>query len=109
MTLVTPSPTNQENQLDALNNGFDEQLINLPYLHQVIDYSPLTISPDSCVIDAINLMNQRMVNNLIRKANDYVLVVKGKQLLGIFTIKDILRVITLNINLSAVKMADVMS
>ncbi len=109
MTLATASSTNQENPLDSLNNGFDRQLINLPYLYQVIDYFPLTISPDSWVMEGINLINQQKVNNLIHKANDYILVVKAKQLLGIFTIKDILRVITLNINLSAVKMADVMT
>jgi PAS domain S-box-containing protein len=100
--------------MDAFTNRFNRKLINLPNLHQIIHYSPLTISPDSCVMDAINLMNQQQdhkvtVNNPIHQVTDYVLVVEGKQLQGIFTIKDVLRVITLNTDLSAVKMADVMT
>ncbi|MFN4877721.1 MAG: PAS domain S-box protein [Aphanizomenon sp.] len=96
--------------MDALTNGFDEKLINLPNLLQIINYSPLTISPDSYVTDAINLMNQTdAVNNPNQDPNDYILVVKGRQLQGIFTIKDVLRVIALNINLSAVKMSEVMT
>ena len=96
--------------MDALTNGFDEKLINLPNLLQIINYSTLTISPDSYVTDAINLMNQTAaVNNPNQDPNDYILVVKGRQLQGIFTIKDVLRVIALNINLSAVKMSEVMT
>jgi PAS domain S-box-containing protein len=100
--------------MDAFTDGFEQQLITLPKLHQIINYCPLTISPDSCITDAINLMNQPRdpiitVNNLIHEANDYVLVVEGKKLQGIFTIKDVLRVITLNINLSVVKIAEVMT
>jgi CBS domain-containing protein len=100
--------------MDAFNHRFNQKLINLPNLHQIIHYSPLTISPDSCVMDAINLMNQQQdhkvtVNNPINQITDYVVVVEGKQLQGIFTIKDVLRVITLNTDLSAVKMADVMT
>ena len=45
--------------MDAFNHRFHRKLINLPNLHQIIHYSPLTISPDSCVMDAINLMNQQ--------------------------------------------------
>ncbi len=113
MTLFTATSTDQRKQLDAFNE-FNQKLINLPGLHQIINYSPLTISPDSYIIDAINLMNQPqdhsiVVNKLIQEVNDYVLVVEGKQLQGIFTIKDILRLITLNTNLSAVKIAEVMT
>ncbi|MTJ12253.1 PAS domain S-box protein [Anabaena sp. UHCC 0187] len=100
--------------MDTLTDGFNQPFINLPNLNQIINYFPLTISPDSYVIDAINLMNQQpdqnvTVNNPIKEANDCILVVEGKQLLGIFTIKDVLRVIGLNTNLSAVKMAVVMT
>lgn len=98
--------------MDSLNNGFNQQLINLPKLSQIIDYSPLTISADSCVMEAINLINQIQnyeFNNPFKQANDYVLVVNQNELQGIFTIKDVLRVIALNINLLEVKIAEVMT
>lgn len=98
--------------MDSLNNGFNQQLINLPNLSQIIDYSPLTISADSCVMEAINLINQTQnyqFNNRLKQTNDYVLVVNQNELQGIFTIKDVLRVIALNINLLGVKIAEVMT
>jgi PAS domain S-box-containing protein len=98
--------------MDSLNNGFNQQLINLPNLSQIIDYSPLTISADSCVMEAINLINQTQnyeFKNQLKQANDYVLVVNQNELQGIFTIKDVLRVIALNINLLGVKIAEVMT
>lgn len=100
--------------MNPQTDEFNQKLINLPKLHQIINYSPLTISPNSYVTDAINLMNQQLnhpvaVNNFIRQANDYILVVEGKQLQGIFTILDVLRVIALNTNLSGLKMAEVMN
>ena len=98
--------------MDSLNNDFHQQFLNLPNLSQIIDYSPLTISADSCVMDAINLINQSQnyqVNNPLKTASDYVLVVNQNELQGIFTIKDLLRVIALNINLLEVKIAEVMT
>jgi PAS domain S-box-containing protein len=98
--------------MDSLNNGFNQQLINLPNLSQIIDYSPLTISADSCVMEAINLINQTQnyeFKNPLKQTNDYVLVVNQNELQGIFTIKDVLRVIALNINLLGVKIAEVMT
>jgi PAS domain S-box-containing protein len=112
MKLVTTPSTHDIKPMDLLNNGFNQPLINLPSLSQIIDYSPLTINYDSCVIDAINLINQPEsyeFNNRIKKAKDYVLVLNQNELQGIFTIKDILKVITLNINLSEVKIAEVMT
>ena len=113
-TLVTAVSIHQRKQLNPQTDEFNQKLINLPKLHQIINYSPLTISPNSYVTDAINLMNQQLnhpvaVNNFIRQANDYILVVEGKQLQGIFTIPDVLRVIALNTNLSGLKMAEVMN
>lgn len=108
---MTTTSTPDIKPMDSLNNGFHQQFINLPSLGQIIDYSPLTISSDSCVMDAINLINQSpyQVNNPLKTANDYVLVVNQNELQGIFTIKDVLRVIALNINLLGVKIAEVMT
>lgn len=109
---MTTTSTHDIKPMDSLNNGFNQQFLNLPNLSQIIDYSPLTINYDSCVMDAMNLINQSpnyQVNNPLKTANDYVLVLNQNELQGIFTIKDILKVITLNINLSEVKIAEVMT
>ena len=87
--------------------------MDIPNLQQIINYSPLTISPDNSVIDAINLMNRKQDHiitdsQVIQRDNDYVLVVDEEKLKGIFTINDVLRVIALNINLSTVKISEVM-
>ncbi len=112
MKLVTTSSTHDIKPMESLNNGFNQQLINLPKLSQIIDYSPLTISADSCVMEAINLINQTQnsqFNNPLKTANDYVLVVNQDELQGIFTIKDVWRIIALNINLLGVKISEVMT
>ncbi|MGM3307774.1 PAS domain S-box protein [Anabaena sp. WFMT] len=102
---------------------FNEQLIDLPNLHQVIDRYPLTISLDSYVVDAIILMNQEQSNSLelinfsaslpsrksSQKVTSYVLVVKETQLVGIFTLTDVLRLTALGLDLSSKTMAEVMT
>ena len=82
-TLVTAVSIHQRKQLNPQTDEFTQKLINLPKLHQIINYSPLTISPNSYVTDAINLMNQQLnhpvaVNDFIRQANDYVFSRRGK-------------------------------
>jgi PAS domain S-box-containing protein len=109
MKLVAEVSIDQTKPLNPLVDGLNEKLIDLPSLHQIIDYSPVTIGHDSYVMDAIKLMNQVAVSHLTQEAKDYVLVVEGKKLQGILTIKDVLRVVASNTNLSAVKMADVMN
>ncbi|WP_413171506.1 PAS domain-containing protein [Anabaena azotica] len=102
---------------------FNDHLIDLPSLHQVIDCYPLTISPDSHVSEAINLMNQaenhiHNINNTSRsllgnkqqkKVTSYVLIVQQRQLLGIFTLADVLKLTALNIDLAKTTMAEVMT
>ncbi|AFZ24086.1 PAS domain S-box [Cylindrospermum stagnale PCC 7417] len=101
----------------------NEHLIDLPTLYHVIDRSPLTISPDSYVVDAIFLMNQERSNSLTltsfnpscnsnlwsHQTTSYVLVVEGGQLLGIFTERDIVRFTATGIDLSKARMAEVMT
>ena len=87
--------------------------MDIPNLQQIINYYPLTISPDNSVIDAIHLINRKQDHiitdgQVIQRDNDYVLVVDEGKLKGIFTINDVLRVIALNINLSTVKITEVM-
>ncbi|MFM2062870.1 MAG: hypothetical protein RLZZ507_2540 [Cyanobacteriota bacterium] len=101
----------------------NDQLVALPNLHQVIDRYPLTISPDSHVLDAIILMNQEQnksveivnaseslpVSKGREKASGYILVVQKTQLLGIFTLRDVLRLTALGKDLSKTRIAEVMT
>ncbi|WP_071189940.1 PAS domain-containing protein [Trichormus sp. NMC-1] len=101
------------------------QMIDLPSLHKLIDHHPLKISPNSQVVDAITLMNQEQSNSLelinfsaslslpcrksSQKVTSCVLVVEETQLLGIFTLRDVLKLTASGIDLSSVTMAEVMT
>ncbi|MFN6534971.1 MAG: PAS domain S-box protein [Nostoc sp. EkiNYC01] len=103
--------------------GFNDRLINLPTLYDVINRTPLTISPDSYVVEAIILMSQERCdrsasNNLNTSLNlclgsqsltDCILVLEAGHLLGIVTEKDVVRLIASGINLSTVTIAQVMT
>ncbi|ODG97568.1 histidine kinase [Nostoc sp. KVJ20] len=102
---------------------FNDQLINLPSLNHVINRSPLTISPDSFVIEAIILMSQERCSNYAPTSFNFsldlnprnqtltgcVLVLERGKLLGIFTEKDVISLIASGINLSTMTMAEVMT
>ncbi|MCC5643218.1 PAS domain S-box protein [Nostoc sp. CHAB 5824] len=102
---------------------FKDQLINLPSLNRVINRSPLTINPDSFVVEAIFLMSQERCSNYaptnLNISLDFnpgnqaltgcVLVMEGVNILGIFTEKDVLRLLASGIDLSTVTMAEVMT
>ncbi|WP_318780346.1 PAS domain S-box protein [Atlanticothrix silvestris] len=110
-------------RIDELTMRFHDQLIDLPNLYDVIDYSPLTISPDNYAIDAVILMNQERSHSLsLNSFNsslnssrwDYhetncILVAEAGHLLGIFTIRDVMRITASGVDLSQVKMAEVMT
>ena len=102
---------------------FNDRLINVPSLNNVINPSPLTIKPDSFVVEAILLMSQEECSNYIptnlnclldlnpgnQASTGCVLVVEGVYLLGIFTEKDVFRLIASGIDLSTVTIAQVMT
>lgn len=102
---------------------FNDQLIDFPTLYHVIDRSPLTISPDGYVIDAIFLMNQERSHSFglasfnpsfnsnfwRQQQTSYVLVVEREQLLGIFTERDLVRFTASGIDLPRAKISDVMT
>ncbi|MFN6568562.1 PAS domain S-box protein [Dendronalium sp. ChiSLP03b] len=110
-------------RIDELTMRFNDRLIDLPNLYHVIDYSPLTISPDSYVVDAVILMSQQRSDNLPlssfsssldsnrcnQRQTSCILVVEAGHLLGIFTDTDVIRVTASGIDLSQVKMAEVMT
>ncbi|MBE9038428.1 PAS domain S-box protein [aff. Roholtiella sp. LEGE 12411] len=102
---------------------FKDQLIDLPTLYDVIDRSPLTISPDSYVGEAIVLMSQERSSNYglansdsssdsslwSQQVTGCILVVERSQLLGILTEKDVVKLTSCHEDLSQVKMSEVMS
>ncbi len=79
---------------------FNNQLIDLPNLYHVIDRSPLTISPDSYVVDAVASMNEE---------RSYILVVDKNNVLGIFTEKDVVKLAASGVEFSGVKISEVMT
>ncbi|MEH1834376.1 MAG: PAS domain S-box protein [Nostoc sp.] len=101
----------------------NDQLINLPSLNHVINRSPLTINPDSFVIEAIVLMSQERCTNYVpttlnssldlnlesQPLSGCVLVMEVGNLLGIFTEKDVVKLIASGMDLSTVTIAEVMT
>jgi PAS domain S-box-containing protein len=97
-------------------------LMDLPALEQVMQYSTLTVAPDTPVINVIALMSQLKGNgcNLSnaepssglsvpsQEQNSCVLVVQGSYLLGIFTEQDVVRLTALGTDFSNVKISQVM-
>jgi PAS domain S-box-containing protein len=79
----------------------------------VIDRSPLTIAPSGLVLDAIALMNEAQdgrgeSSSIVARAG-CILAVEDRQLLGIFTERDVVRLIAAGRDLTGVKMAEVMT
>ncbi|WP_193196819.1 PAS domain S-box protein [Nostoc sp. MG11] len=99
-----------------------DQLIDLPTLYHVIDRSPLTISPNRSVVEAIALMSQERSSNydltdlsspcassiLSQQVSGCVLVVERSRLLGILTEEDVVKITNSYKDLSTVKIAEVM-
>ncbi|MBD2744641.1 histidine kinase dimerization/phosphoacceptor domain -containing protein [Coleofasciculus sp. FACHB-1120] len=91
-------------------------------LESVIDRRPLTVSPDTLVIDAIAMMGKAKSSCVLPSLKippeavlmsearaSSVFVVDGLHLLGVFTHTDAIRIIASEINLAEVKIASVMT
>jgi len=101
---------------------FQDQLIDLPTLFNLFNRFPLTIKPDSYVVDAILLMIQKpnqstsphslsraLANIICHQQEDiYILVVESGYLLGIITAKNLINIIQSGINISQTQVAEVM-
>ncbi|MBU7582728.1 MAG: PAS domain S-box protein [Nostoc sp. TH1S01] len=99
-----------------------EQLINLPTLYDLINRSPLTISPDSYIVDAIILMSHKKSQTLSltslnrylkldiynQQENSCILVVESGYLLGIITAKDVVNIIASGVDITQKKVSEVM-
>ncbi len=77
------------------------QPIDLPSLERIINCFPLKAETDTLVIDAIALMN--------RAKSDCVLVVEDGQLLGIFTERDVVKLVAAKKDLTSLKLFEVMT
>ncbi|WP_413198537.1 PAS domain S-box protein [Nostoc piscinale] len=99
-----------------------DQLINLPTLDYLINFSPLMISPDSYLVDAIILMSQKLTQNQsltglnrylqpdiwTQQENSCILVVECGYLLGIITAKDVVNIIASGVDITKTKVSEVM-
>lgn len=103
--------------------SFPNQLVHLASLIEVINRSPLTVSPDLSVAAAIALMSQaegRHCTLLIADAaapvelsnlhqNSCMLVTEGRQLRGILTERDIVRLTAAQTDLTNISVGEVMT
>lgn len=102
---------------------FNYQHLDLPIIEQIIDFTPLKVSPQTPIIDVIALMGEvrhrscDLINsNLIPSSSsgccervDCALIMEGEELKGIFTEQDLVRVAAMDINLSETPIARVMT
>jgi two-component system, cell cycle sensor histidine kinase and response regulator CckA len=103
--------------------SFSSQIAHLPSLIEVMNRSPLTVSPDLSVETAITLISQaegKHCNLLISDAtapvklsnlhqHSFVLVTKGMQLRGILTERDIVRLTAAQTDLTNISVGEVMT
>ncbi|AUT01084.1 histidine kinase [Nostoc sp. CENA543] len=91
--------------------------IDLPNLEQVMEDAPVTVTSDILLIDVIDLMNRTLgIDSSLGAGNlpqqryiGCILIVEGKRLIGIFTLKDVVRVIASGQDLSGVRIGEVMT
>lgn len=102
---------------------FNNALICAPDPEEAIDRQPLTVTPDTLLVSAIALMSQvRGSSCLLHSLNSKsdlppmnearsscVLVMQGSQLRGIFTERNIVRLIASGMNFEGTTIAEVMS
>ncbi|MBI1241222.1 CBS domain-containing protein [Umezakia ovalisporum] len=101
----------------------DDPQIGVPCLEDAIDRQPLVVSPDTALIDVVNLMSQTRGNccllpnfdstitsdSMQGTRSSCVLVMEGTELLGIFTERDIVRLTAVAKDFASVKITDVMA
>jgi PAS domain S-box-containing protein len=105
----------------AASNAWTDAIATLPTLEQLIDRSPLTVTPDTLLSDAIAYMRQRLENSscLINadaavspsalESASCILVVEGSQLVGMLTEGDVVRLTISGVDGSQVPIAQVMT
>jgi CBS domain-containing protein len=104
--------------------SFNDPQITLLDLEEAIDRHPLTVPPDTSLIDVLAFMSQTPspVNNIEAISEEasrlqptrntrssYVLVMQETEILGIFTERDIVRLTALDQDFEGLKIAEVMT
>ena len=91
--------------------GFDHS-VGTPPLAEAIDLQPLIVSPDTCLMEVVGLMNETAqtyrTDRLHGARASCVLVMQGEALQGIFTERDLVRLTASGIDLRATKIFEVM-
>jgi CBS domain-containing protein len=101
----------------------NDPLMNAPASGEAIDRQPLRVTPDTLLVEAIALMSEtRGQSCLLPNSNSAaeeisinesrsscVLVMQDSQLLGIFTERDIVRLVASNTSFAGVKIGEVMN
>ncbi len=100
---------------------YDDLLLSEPSIEAAIDENPLIVAPETLLVDVIAFMNQQRIDgksvidspslNLAKHQarSSCVLVMLGKELVGIFTERDIVRLTALSVNFQGVTIAEVMT
>ncbi len=78
------------------------QLILLPSLDSAIDFSPMAVAPDTPLLHVIALMNQ------YQPQASSVLVVENSQVVGWLTDRDIVRLLSSNVDFKTASVSEVM-
>ena len=94
----------------------DNLSFQLPKLEEIIEPNPLTIAPETPVIDAITRMNQPRASychdstktNLVSRSS-YLLVLEQSQLVGVLTERDIVKLSATTIDFRQVTVGEVMT
>ena len=90
---------------------------NSIYLDLAIDHCPLMIAPNKSVLDAINLMNQRIEAESIQPCDHILLearascvvVVDEQRLIGIFSERDVLQLVQKQVDLPSLQVINAIS
>ena len=88
--------------------------VDAPLIEAAIESESIVVSPQTSLLDIILLMNQRRVEIKSDSKNNSpnscscVLVMENKELLGIFTERDIVRLTAKGVDLERLKVAEVM-
>jgi PAS domain S-box-containing protein len=109
--------------LDLFRMSIANQFMNLPALEEVIDHSPIKVTPETLLVDAISLMSQApghhcalpdadasMHANIQRQIHrSCVLVMDGPRLVGVLTERDVVKLAAAEMSLSLLRVDDAMT
>ncbi|NMG20570.1 CBS domain-containing protein [Brasilonema bromeliae] len=101
----------------------DDLRLSEPAIETAVDYKPLTVTPETLLVDVITLMNQKRIHSCsLSRVNSplngltvhptgssCVLVIKNTKVLGIFTERDIVRLTADEVDFRKVTIAQVMT